>query len=86
MNYTKSGIIANGAPMSRARFSGEAELGWENPTLLLLTDEGRALAERFFRSIGCDPSAMPEEVKARSLNDPHLTQFLAGVIFALNLH
>lgn len=86
MNYTKSGIIAVGAPNSRVRFLKEAELGKETPSLLLLTDEGRQLADRFLRSLGYDPSLMSDERKAEYLNTKdELFQFLVGVIFALNL-
>lgn len=86
MNYTKSGIVAVGAPNSRVRFLKEAELGLDNPSLLLLTEEGKQLADRFLRSLGCEPSEMPEELKAEYLNTKgELFQFLAGVIFSLNL-
>jgi hypothetical protein len=86
MNYTKSGIIATGAPNSRVRFLKEAELGLEHPSLLLLTDEGKQLADRFLRSLGCEPSEMPEDLKSEYLNTKReLYQFLVGVIFSLNL-
>jgi hypothetical protein len=83
MNYTKSGIIACGAPNSRARFLGEAKAALETPVLLLLTDEGAELAERFFRSIGTAPTT--PEAKAECLADPRTFQFLVGIIFALGL-
>lgn len=83
MNHTKSGIIAVGSPHSRMRYLGEAKQGLENPALLLLTDEGMNLAERFFRSIGCAP--VEPEHKAACLNDPRLFQFLCGVTYALGL-
>ena len=86
MNYTKSGIIAVGAPFSRMRFLGEALRGLENPALLLLTEEGNDLANRYFRSIGCAPEEMPEEVKAETLeNHPSLFQFLTGLVYALEM-
>lgn len=83
MNYTKSGILAQGAPHSRVRYYGEATQGWEHPSLLLLTEEGTELAKRFYRSIGCNPNT--DEERAELLNKAELTPFLAGVLFALNL-
>lgn len=86
MNYTKSGIIASGAPFSRARFLGEVNLGLENPCLLLLTDEGNTLVDRFFLTLGCEPEKMPTEIKAEKLHSSSLFQFLVGVKFALELN
>lgn len=84
MNYTKSGIIATGAPFSRARSLGEAKLAYETPALLLLTDEGNEIANRFFRSIGCDGERMTVELKAELLaNDERFFPFICGVIFGL---
>lgn len=88
MNHTKSGIIACGAPGSRVRYQGECEEGLKNPVSLLLTDEGNALANRFFRAVGCDPDTMPEEVKAATLKQHEhaaLFHFLAGASFTLTL-
>lgn len=87
MNYTKSGIPAIGAPMSRARFLEEVKQGLDNCITLLLTDEGNALANRFFRTLGCAPDEMPKTVKADILtkHQDELWKFLTGVKFALEL-
>lgn len=85
MNYTESGIIASGAPHSRARYAAECKAGLESPCLLLLTEEGNEMARRFFRAQGCDPATMPPTIRAEVLMRRELYQFLAGVDFALNL-
>lgn len=88
MNYTKSGIIAVGAPNSLARMANEARLSQkETPSLLLLTEEGNDLADRFFKSIGCDPNGMDPETRAEVLNrqDLHLHTFLCGFIHCAEL-
>lgn len=69
--------------MSRVRFLGEAKQGLENPALLLLTDEGNALADRYFASIGCNPTT--QEGRAEMLLNPSLFQFLTGTVYALEL-
>jgi hypothetical protein len=88
MNYTKSGIISVGAPHSLARSKNEAQNAFDTQCYqsLLLTEEGRNIADRFFISIGCLPIEMPEEVKAESLNNPSLSQFLCGYLMAANHH
>jgi len=88
MNYTKSGIVAVGAPNSRARYTGEVAQGLASPALLLLTDEGNALADRFFLSVGCTPSKMSSETRAGVLMEHEhgkLFAFLTGASFALSL-
>jgi len=88
MNYTKSGIIAVGSPHSLARSKNEAQNAFDTRYYqsLLLTEEGRNIADRFFVSIGCLPAQMPEEVKAELLNNPSLFQFLCGYLMAANHH
>tara|TARA_R110002020_G_scaffold3253_4_gene14787 strand:- start:255 stop:515 length:261 start_codon:yes stop_codon:yes gene_type:complete len=84
MNYTKSGIIAVGAPHSPIRIKNEIENALENGlALLLLTDEGRSAARRFSRAEGCDWEEMPEEAKARLLGLPHAWKFFAGVAWGV---
>jgi hypothetical protein len=86
MNYTKSGIMACGAPHSIVRCKNEAQNAWDTRFYqsLLLTEEGRNIADRFFATIGCSPAQMPEEVKAESLNHPAVFNFLAGYLLAAN--
>lgn len=88
MNYTKSGIIACGAPHSAIRSKNEVQnaLDTRYSQSLLLTEEGRNIADRFFVSLGCCPAEMPEETKAELLNDPKLFQFLVGYLMAANHH
>jgi len=70
------------------RCKNEAQNAWDTRFYqsLLLTEEGRNIADRFFVSIGCCPAQMTEEGKAESLNHPSLFQFLAGYLMAANHH
>jgi len=88
MNYTKSGIIACGSPHSQVRSKNEAQNAFDTrySQSLLLTEEGRNIADRFFVTLGCCPIEMPEETKAEMLNDTKLFHFLAGYLMAANHH
>jgi hypothetical protein len=87
MNYTKSGIIACGAPNSAIRSRNEAQNAFDTiPQALLLTEEGIEIANRFLQTLGSDPKSFPIEGKAYALNDPKLFHFLAGYLLAANKH
>lgn len=86
MNHTRSGIMAIGAPGSVARLKSELENAKDEPSLLLLTDEGRSLLKRFAASQGCSWEDMPEEIKASHLTKERASElfgFIAGVNWAL---
>lgn len=81
---TISGAISSGAPNSPARFASEAAHAIENAyQLLLLTDEGRELLRRFFRSVGSDFDSMPPDVVSVEIvrESKALFSFLCGVTF-----
>lgn len=85
MNYTKSGIVAIGAPNSLARTLHEVTNALDKDLiLLLLTEEGREAAQRFSMTEGCLWEEMSEEAKAELLVLPHAWQFFTGVAWALS--
>lgn len=84
MNYTKSGIIAVGAPHSVIRLKNELENALEKDLcLLLLTEEGEEVVRRFSRVEGCDWESMTTESKAEILNRPNAWKYFSGVLFGL---
>ena len=85
MNYTKSGIIANGAPNSIIRMLNEINNALDKDlTLLLLTDEGRSAAKKFSQVEGFAWEEMPDESKAEMLSKPDAWKFFSGVVWGLN--
>lgn len=82
MNYTQSGIIAQGAPNSTVRILSEIEHAKGNhEALLMLTEEGRDVVDRFLRRCGCVPENMPVEDKVPFIMSRRsdLGFFLTGV-------
>ncbi len=83
MNYTLSGIIAQGAEMSSIRLRNEAahaiENGYQN---LFLTNEGNHLKHLLFCSFGCDSALMDDEHQAEYMEEHSrdVDHFLRGVI------
>ena len=85
MNYTKSGIIATGAPNSPIRIKNELENALENSLmLLLLSEEGEDLIKRFCRIEGCDWEKMTSEAKALLLSHKDAWKFFEGVRWGMN--
>lgn len=61
MNRTQSGAIAVGAPFSLARINEECKHAIDNSYhLLMLTEEGRYVLQRFAKVVGCDWDRMLE--------------------------
>lgn len=86
MNHTTSGIIAEGAPMSRVRFLSEIinALLTDNDRSrtkdLLLTDEGRSVVNDWLLCCGCDPIKMSLDAKWDYIrnNDYKIFLYLSG--------
>lgn len=84
MNYTKSGIMAVGAPGSVVRIERELENALEKGLhLLLLTDEGLGVVARFAAIEGCDYGKTDDAGLGELLARKGAWKFFMGVLWGL---
>ena len=86
MNHSKSGALCVGAPNSAARFASEARHAKETLEygLLLLSDEGQQILERYALTQGCDWKVIVSangEADFLANQSKELFAFLAGILF-----
>lgn len=91
MNHSKSGALCVGAPNSAARFASEARHAKDNLEygLLLLSDEGQQILERYAKTQGCDWRqivAANNEAEFLAKHCKELFAFIAGILFAFDKH
>lgn len=91
MNYTNTGLIAEGAPMSKIRALIELKGAINNSNYsghckLLLTEEGMEIVDSFLRLKGCDPKLMDLNGKSTYIakEEQLFDIYLFGVTKGLN--